>query len=254
MRPIRIYRVSALVLRHRDLGEADQIVVLLSRERGKFSAVAKGVKRPRSKLAAGLQLFTHSRLLLASGQNLDIVSQCQIVRSFYHLREDLAQVAHASHLVELVDGFLQEREPVGQVFELLLWALDQLETGDDPELIARAFELKLMSALGYQPRLVSCASCGKELASGPLSFSPDLGGAVCSVCQDQSANSLQVSFPTLATAQQLVDARLAEIPQIELPPEVRQKLEQAIRMYIEYHLERQLRSSRFIRDLKSKIK
>ena len=96
MREIRLYRASALVLRQRNLAEADRIVTLFTRERGKLSAVVKGVKRPKSKLAAGTQLFTHSRFQLAMGRNLDVITQCEVVHPFHALHRDLTRLAAPS--------------------------------------------------------------------------------------------------------------------------------------------------------------
>src|SRR5574340_225539 len=100
----RLHRVSALLIRQRNYGEADRIIVLLTRERGKVSAIAKGVRRARARLAGALQLFCHAEILLAAGRSLDAIAQAQPVDSFSHLGQDMARYAHASYCCELADA------------------------------------------------------------------------------------------------------------------------------------------------------
>src|SRR5579862_2141676 len=106
-----LYKSTAIVLHRTNLGETDRILTLLGRETGKLNAVAKGARGPKSRLSGVSELFTHSRILLAAGRNLDIVSQGEIRESFPALRTDLALMARATYLCELTDRLTEEREP-----------------------------------------------------------------------------------------------------------------------------------------------
>jgi DNA repair protein RecO (recombination protein O) len=249
VREIRLYRVSALVLRQCNLAEADRIVTLFTRERGKLSAIAKGSKRPKSKLAAGTQLFTHSRLQLAVGRNLDVVTQCEVVHPFDALHRDLTRLAYASYLCELVDCALEEQGRSERVFNLMLGTLQALETTEDPELLVRAFELRLCDLLGYRPQLDHCVSCGKPAEDGALGFSPGTGGVLCEHCAETDAGALALSPPALRLCRHLLQPG-AELPARErVSGRLRGQLEVALRAYLEVRLERRLRSVRLLREL-----
>src|SRR5437879_4466300 len=122
-----VYKVNGIVLRRSDLGETDRILRLFTRECGRVDTVAKGARRGTSRLSGATELFTHSRMLLATGKTLDIVSQCEIRESFPGLRGDLQRIARATYLCELVDRLLADREPNTEAFDLLLSALYLLQ-------------------------------------------------------------------------------------------------------------------------------
>ncbi|MDI6893549.1 MAG: DNA repair protein RecO [Bacillota bacterium] len=183
-----LYHVEAIILRSRDLGEADRLVTAYSLEEGKLAAVAKGARRPGSRLAAAVQPFACARLLLWRGKHLDVVTQGQLLQSLPRLRSHLLGLAAASLLAELVDSFTQERDPAPSLFALLrgsLAALDETvgEAGRSLEGVAYAFVLGLLALAGYAPRLTRCVHCGEAPGSGEQFFDATGGGLVCSRCQ-----------------------------------------------------------------------
>lgn len=242
----RLYRVSALVVRQRGLGEADRIVVLLTPERGKISAVAKGARRARSKLASGTQLFCHARMQLAAGRSLEVVTQAQAIHMFYHLREDLARFTHACYASELVDALTEERHPDSAVFQLLLDTLRGLDSGGDPVTLARALELNLLTHLGFGPELHTCVCCGLEIEGGETGFSVPQGGAVCGRCLRARAGA-PLTPEALRAMWELLALPAAELARRRLKASVQQELERLLRAYVDYQLERPLRSAAFLR-------
>jgi len=245
----RLYRVHALVLRQHDLGETDRLLTLLTRERGKVRAVAKGARRPRSKLAAGTQLLCCSNLQLAAGASLDIITQCQVRCAFYGLREDLRRLAYASYFADLVDAFVEERDGSEQVFDLLLAAAAQAERGEHLELLARVFELRLLGALGYAPELGACIRCGEELTQEWVGFSPAAGGAICRRCAQQESGWQRISAGALRTARICAKASPGLLPRVRLTRAVGAELARALRSHIEYYLGRRLRAGAFLDSL-----
>ena len=153
------------------LGEADRIIVLFTQELGKLSAVAKGVKRPRSKLAGAVQLFNHLEALLAVGRSLDVITQVRPLELFPRLRSDMTRYASASYVAELLDTLVEERAAAPPLFELLVTVLQGLDGEGDPATLLRGFELKLLTELGYGPELFTCVSCGTEVEGGRAGFS-----------------------------------------------------------------------------------
>ncbi|HUT74501.1 MAG TPA: DNA repair protein RecO [Armatimonadota bacterium] len=242
----RLYRVSALVLRQRDLREADRILTLLTRERGKLRVVAKGVRRSRSKLAAGAQLLCCSDLQLAAGANLDLITQCELRCGFYGLREDLRRLSYASYFADLVDAFVEEHDGGERIFDLLLAALARAEQGERLELLARVFELRLLSALGYAPQLGACVRCGAELADEWMGFSPASGGVICRRCADAEPGWQRLSAGALRSARICAKASPRLLPRISLTRAGGAELERALRAHIEYYLGRRLRAGCFL--------
>jgi DNA repair protein RecO (recombination protein O) len=242
---IRLYRVSSVLLRQRAVGEADRIVTLLTRERGKLSAIAKGVRRPRSKMAAGLQLFAHSRVQLAAGRSLAVVTQVEPVALLYHLREDIARYAHACYVAEMVDALLEEGHPDQATFELVLETLRGLDGGGDPATLVRGFELKLLKRLGYGPEVERCASCGAEVRGGRAGFSAPRGGVMCGRCVGgEGAQPLDAA--ALRAIRDLIRVPVQELAGRRLSRATAEELARVMRLFVDYQVGRPLRSAEFL--------
>ena len=152
----RIYKTEAIVLRQRKLGEAGKIVTLYTPNYGKLDAVAKGVRRPKSRLGGHLEVLTHTAVMLAQGRNLDTVTQAQTVESFAGLRADLHRLSRALYAAELVDRFSPEGAESYPVFQLLLATLRRLATARNVDTVVRYLEMQLLGVAGFQPQLARC--------------------------------------------------------------------------------------------------
>jgi DNA repair protein RecO (recombination protein O) len=206
-----LYKAEAIVLRTYPFGEADRVVVLLTAEQGKVRAVAKGVSRGKSRLAAAVQPFTHGRFLLWQGRELDGISQADIVRPSYALTSDLAVLAAASYAVELVDAFWEDRQEAPEAFALLRESLDWLGGGGvaGPSFL-RHLELRVLSAAGFAPELGACANCGRPLAEGsPARYVPARGGLCCTACGGEGRS---VGPAAARWMRELAGADLARLP------------------------------------------
>jgi DNA repair protein RecO (recombination protein O) len=245
VRRVRAYRVSSLVIRHRNLGEADRIVTLYTRERGKLSAVAKGVRRARSKLAGGTQLFCHAQMQLAAGRSLEIVTQVQPVDVFYQLRRDMRRYAHASYVAELLDSFVHDESPDPPLFELVLATLRGLDNGRDPPTLVRGFELKVLARLGYGPELTNCVICSAGISAGKAGFSVAQGGTMCGPCA-HAHGAAPLAPAALRAMREMVELPPEELAKRRLAKAVREELERILRPFVDYHLARPLRSAEFL--------
>ncbi|HXG25217.1 MAG TPA: DNA repair protein RecO [Chthonomonadales bacterium] len=246
-----VYKATAIVLHRIHLGETDKIVTLLTREVGKLNAVAKGARRLTSKLSGATELFTYSRLLLAAGKSLDIISQCEIQESFPTLRSDLSLLARASYLCELTDRLVQEREPNPEVFDLLLSALYLLQrVRSNPDVILHAFELHLLAERGYAPELERCVHCGRELEPQGTRFSPLLGGMLCVQCRYAEKDSVPLSPKTRDWMRQILRLEPEEIVDVEISSDTEQELTRCLRWYIRHRAERDLKSAEFLEVLR----
>jgi DNA repair protein RecO (recombination protein O) len=229
-----LYREHGIVLRTYKLGEADRIVVFVTRGHGKVRAVAKGVRKTKSRFGSRLEPGSHVALQLYEGRELDIVTQAESVDHFRAIRDDLDRLAGAQVMLEATDQVSQEREPDARLYQLLLGALRTL-AGSGSALVVPAFLLKLLAADGVQPLVEVCASCGEDT---PLvAFDLGAGGLLCRSCR----SGIAVSPDAVTLLQDVLGGRLnaalAE-PESEATREVTHLATSAM----EHHLERRLRT------------
>lgn len=250
MSRVRLYRATGIVLSARDLGETDRVLTILSRERGKLSAIAKAAKRPTSKLAASSQPFCYSTFQFAEGRNLDVVTEAVPRNAFYPIRASLQKITYASYFNELVDGFTEERSPSPRVFDLLFSALSALadpQGEKDASMLARVFELRLLYLSGYAPQLNFCASCGRKVTGG-ATLSNALGGVACASCSAQSTDGRYLSAGALAAMRLLAKSSPRALPPVKLTRSQGVEMEACLRSCLEYRLERKIRSARLLHE------
>ncbi|HSL59768.1 MAG TPA: DNA repair protein RecO [Acidimicrobiales bacterium] len=229
-----LYREHGIVLRTYKLGEADRIVVLATRGRGKVRAVAKGVRKTRSKFGARLEPPSHVALQLYEGRELDIVTQAETVDAFRPIREDLDRWSRAASMLEAVDQLALEDEPNPRQYQMLLGALRALAAHVSP-LVVPAFYWKLLAAEGLRPELDQCVACGR--ADELVAFDLDAGGVLCRECRHGSA----VTPAALGLLREILGGGLGgalNAPESDATREVDHLATRAM----EHHLERRLRS------------
>ena len=229
-----LYRDEAVVLRTMRLGEADRIVTLLTRGRGKVRAVAKGVRKTKSRFGGRLEPPTHVSLLMYEGRELDIVTQAETLDHFGAIRDDLDRLARATSMLEAVDQVAQEREPSPRLYLMLVGALRALAARDAP-LIVPAFFWKLLSLEGSHPLLDRCASCGAEEALE--AYDQAEGGVLCRSCR----RGRPISAEALSILRRILGGGLAQVLEEQPGPATREVEHLAVRS-LEGHLERRLRS------------
>lgn len=248
----RSFRVEAVVLRHANWGEADRILTLYTRERGKLRAVAKGARRIKSRKAGHLEPFTRVTLQLARGRDLPIVTQAETVDAYLPLRDDLVCTATASTVVELLDRFTYEDESENlDIFRLLTDTLHRIATLADPWVAVRYFEVQALDRLGYRPQLVTCANCGEEVQPLDQFFSVAQGGVLCPRCGAGLPGARQVSMEALKYLRHFQRSPFPEAQRARPRPEVRAEIEALIQSYITYLLERELKSPGFLKQVRN---
>jgi DNA repair protein RecO (recombination protein O) len=178
---VSIYRDDGIVLRTQRLGEADRIVTLLARRSGRVRAVAKGVRRTKSRFGARLEPFTHVDLLLYTGRSLDVITQADTVRPYGKaFSSDYPRYTTGTAMLETAEKFTPvEKEPAMRQFLLLVGGLRALGEGaHDPRLVLDAYLLRSLAVAGYAPALDECAVCGTRVAAAPVApAAPGAGGA-----------------------------------------------------------------------------
>jgi DNA repair protein RecO (recombination protein O) len=167
------------------LGESDRIVTLFSRERGLHRAVAKGARKPGTKLSGKSEPLNINRMLLAKGRSLDIITQCESIETFGSLRKDLTRLAYALYYAELTQVFGQGlSEDSTRYFDRLALSIGLMaESHHDPAILCLEFEFALLEMLGIRPELDVCVACREPLNEQNLSsFNHELGGLLCGPC------------------------------------------------------------------------
>ncbi len=238
-----LYKTDGVVLRTRNLGEADKIVTLYTRTRGKVEAVARGSRRIRNRLLSSTQVFTYGRYLIFEGKSLDNLAQGEILVSFQSLREDLEKMAASMYICELVDQFTEVGEPNDATFTLIRNTLNMIDEGQI-NLGLRAFELVFVKQLGYQPQLSTCLNCNGAV-EGDIYFSRE-GGIVCSSCKNQMAPVRHLGRGTLALIRRILEWDLNRLGILHPSQRSLVELEQCMRDYLDYRLSRPLRSLEFM--------
>jgi DNA repair protein RecO (recombination protein O) len=228
------YRDTGVVLRTWKLGEADRIVVLFTRDHGKVRAVAKGVRRTRSKFGARLEPTSHVSLQMHVGRSLDTIVQAETIEHHRALREDLDRLAEAVTMLEVVDQLAVEGEADRPLFELLVRAMATLAQRG-AALVVPAFLLKALGAAGFGPVVDACAVCGDD---GPLvAFDTDRGGMLCAAHRQGMA----VSPAAVDLVGRILGGGLAGALEEPASPATHE-VSRIATTAMEHHLERRLRA------------
>ncbi|NMB38223.1 MAG: DNA repair protein RecO [Firmicutes bacterium] len=242
-----LYKTGGLVLRTRNLGEADKIVTLYTKKRGKIEAVARGSRRIRNRLLGSTQVFTYGQYLIFEGRSLDTIAQGEIVFSFQSLRDDLEKMAAAMYICELVDVFTEVDVPNDATFTLIYNTLRMIDERQI-KFALRTFELIFIKQLGYQPQLSTCLNCGNTVEND-VYFSRE-GGIVCHNCRAKMAPVRKLNKGTLELIKRILEWDWSRIGILHPSDQSLAELELCMRDYLDYRLDRPLRSLEFIHTLK----
>jgi len=265
---VQAYRDDGVVLRTTKLGEADRIITLLCRQNGRVRAVAKGVRRTKSRFGARLEPFTHVDLMVHPGRSLDVISQAEVIRAYGPpLAADYPKYTAGAAMLETAERLTPvEKEPAIRQFLLLIGGLralgqatdavgdvesdEALGTGDqerDPRLVLDAYFLRSLAVAGYAPALTECSRCGRpgDVGDGGIrlaAFAVGAGGMVCEQCRPPGA-----PVPSPQTVALMI-ALLRGDWAAAMRSERRHRVECSglVAAYLQWHLEHSIRSLRHV--------
>jgi DNA repair protein RecO (recombination protein O) len=247
----RRYSTDAIVLSRFDYGEADRILTLITPSYGKLKAIAKGIRRPTSRIGGSLEPFAELHVLLARGRTFEVVTQVSVGHAWLNLRDSLESAATAWYLAELADRSLEERHGAEAVYALLRRAYELLDAGMAPGRVARWYEMHLADELGVRPEVDRCVECDRVLeVEGRFRWVPLLGGVLCERCpgppHERTALGLEALKLLKAYQRQDVEA----IAALRLAPETEREVESALRDFVRHALEREARSLAFLDEIR----
>jgi DNA repair protein RecO (recombination protein O) len=248
---VQLYRDDGIVLRTQKLGEADRIITILGRTSGRIRAVAKGVRRTKSRFGARLEPFTHVDLMLHAGRSLDVITQAEVIRSYGEpLTGDYPRYTAGVAMLETAERFTPvEKEPSLRELLLLIGGLRALNEGEHSSgLVLDAFMLRSLAVAGYAPALEECARCGAPGGDGTgngrrlPAFAVAAGGMVCASCRPPGAAS--PAGPTVALMLALLRGDWEGADRSERRHQV--ECSGLVAAYLQWHLEHSIRSLRHV--------
>jgi len=232
-----LYHDVGVVLRTYKLRESDRIVVIHTRENGKVRAVAKGVRKTKSKFGARLEPMSHVKLLLYRGRELDIVSQAEAVEPLSPMLSSLDRVSQGLAVLEAVDQLSLEREPNEALYRSLVGVLRTIAERPSP-LNVSAFYWRLLQREGFEPELGACVRCGdSEPDTTLVALDLNEGGVLCRSCRSGQA----ISPAALSILRDILGGRLREALALEESPATHEVSALATRA-LEYQIERRLKT------------
>lgn len=238
--------VSGMVLRSRDYKEADQLLTVYTREQGKLTVQAKGVKKTTSKLRSGILLFSQTELVLTKGKGFPIVIGAATTTAFAALRNDFTRMTYASFAAELLDQVVPEGQPEEQVFLLILQTFHLLEH-IDPWLALCYLEIRLLELQGYGLHLENCLYCGHPLQGER--HQAVQGGLLCKQCAAGEQANVFLSSEGLTTLRALGYFPLHRLGWVYISREGRQSVEHYLDLQLQQLLSHPLKTKDFLKQV-----
>lgn len=251
---MKSFKTDAIVIKRIELGEADRLLTVFTRERGKLKALVKGARKPLSRLAGHLEPATLTYCQLQESKTFFIVTGAEIKEAYGTIHTDLAKTGLVYYLLEMVDLLTHENDQHEEVFTLLAQSLDWLdqESYEDEQrkrryqLLAAAFVLKLLSTLGYRLELDGCINCHQPLKPTSNFFSLNNGGLLGPSCRIADPQSLAVSPSVIKALRLLLTGPIVVIDRLAEAKRVREELVRIIESYLHYYTGRELYSAHFL--------
>ena len=250
----RRYSTDAIVLSRFDLGEADRVLTLITPDVGKLKAIAKGIRRPTSRLGGSLEPFAELNVALHRGRTFDVVIEVRVGHAWLHLRDSLESAATAWYLAELADRSLEERHAAEPLYALLRRAYELLDAGMAPGRVARWYEMHLADELGVRPEVDRCVECDRMLeADESFRWVPPLGGVLCHRCPGPPIDRTRLSLEALKLLKAYQRLDVEALAGLRLAVGVEREVESAMRDFIRHALEREARSLAFLDEVRARV-
>ena len=242
-------KIKGIILKSIKYSDADRIITCYTHEYGKIQCIAKRVRKPKSNFTSSIDLLTYTEMVIVKKgvKNLYPLREAVILQSYHRLYGDLPRLYTAFYMAELVQELTSLEDSRPEILALILRQLEMLQKGEDREKLTLIFEARLLTLLGYQPQLERCLFCSDPPLSSRIGFMPSMGGIVCqSCCRKKRISSLSLSLGSLNFLRQAIKFELAKTSRLYLTSSNRKELHSLLYSFIVYHLEKEIRSYRFL--------
>jgi len=246
-----IQKTEAIVLKNQDIRETSLLVTLFTRNFGKIQGIIKGIRGSRGKINNSLQSFANSNIVFYERKrgNLHTISQCDLKNFFGNLRKDLKKTSYAYYFSELIQDFLQLHDKNEDIFNLLVNSLIALDGEKiDAEILARIFELQLLSLSGFKPKIDCCLTCSNEVKDKAF-FSFNEGGLLCLRCARNTRGVVTITHDALFFIHLLESKKLSELMHLKIAPSLKKELALVLHQFMQVHSGKKFRSLKFIKQI-----
>lgn len=249
----RAFRTEGIILRRLDYGEADRILTVFTPQQGKLSLIAKGARKPTSTKTGHVELFTRADMLIHRGRDLSILTQVEMIAPYLAIREDLQRGAYASYAMELLDRFTSEgEEDQSALFTLVTDTLERLCHDDDPRLVVRYYEMRLLDLAGFRPELNECVISRAPIIAQDQYFSYAEGGVIQPDAVLQGTHLVSIPLQTLKLLRHMQRSPYSHVKSLKISRTLHDDAERILLGYITHLLEHKLQSVDFIRRIRQK--
>jgi DNA repair protein RecO (recombination protein O) len=248
--------VKGIILKKQDYRENDRLFVIYTDELGKIDAVAKGVRKIKSKMAGHLELFFVVNLMVAPGRTYYQIAGADILKNFSNLKSDLGKIILGSHVLEVVDNFIKPEHPDSKIYKLLE---ELLEISNNKKIkdflkmygLSKFFVLKLLSLLGWTPELYNCLKCKKKIVPNGNFFDASRGGLLCGQC---SKSDLPISTAAIKVLRFTLEHDLKNSAALRITKNYIKELAKIIDDFAAVHQDKELKSTMWINHLTHSLK
>jgi DNA repair protein RecO (recombination protein O) len=244
---LMLQKCEGIVIRSTAYGETNKIVTVYTREWGKIGVMARGAKKPNSRLSAITQLFSYGNFLIQKGSGLGNMQQGEIISSMRTIREDIMLTAYASYILELTDKCTDEKKPNPYLFELLVQTLTYMNEEYDYDILIHIFEMKMLNSLGLYPTLSKCTVCGQT--DGHFSFSIRENGFLCHRCLEKDPYHFKISSSSVKLLRVFYYFDLSRLGDISVKEDTKKELKKVIDAYYEEYSGLHLKTKRFLNQM-----
>ncbi len=245
-----IHRTQALVLNKRDFRETSIIADFYTRDFGKLRGLLKGIRTEPAKFASNLEPFSLNEIIFYRKRNssLHLVTQADKRNNFDSIRQSIVKVGMASLTMELLGAIMAQEDKNEEVFDLSLTCLTELQATNNPDKVMTIFKIKMLALSGFKPHFDSCVSCGNKIL-GQSKFSLALGGLLCAGCYQKDPASRSIFRGTVASILHIERNDIKTNLNLGMNPQIKKELELILNAFLNFHLERELKSQRVLNKL-----
>ncbi|WP_010097034.1 DNA repair protein RecO [Ornithinibacillus scapharcae] len=240
-------KIDGVIIKTTDYGETHKIVTIFSHKIGKFSAIARGAKKPKSRMAAVTQPFIYGQFFVYLNKGLSTIQQGEIINSFRTIREDIIKTAYAAYLTELTEKLLDDQVPFGEIYTEFFQTLEWISEHDDIDIPMMMYEMKLYQAGGFAPTVDRCSNCSSK--TSPFVFSIVEGGLLCSKCRHLDPDAIHITNSVVKLLFLFSTVGMERLGNVSVKEENRTLLRGLLDHYYERYGGYFLKSKRFLNQL-----
>lgn len=245
----RSYKTKAIIIKQYEVGEADRIIVVFSREFGKLVLKARGVRKILAKLKGHLELLSYTQLEIHQGRSLDTIIGAEAINPFKKIRQNLRSTSRLYLVLEFLNKILPEGESHSKIFDRLLYLLKSLDKNKKRRIVVITyFCLQALRGLGYYPHFRECVKCRKDLKNGGNFFDFLGAGTVCRDCGEEEA-LISISDQAVIFLRFLIENNNISLPKIKVLTRVSAEAYALVERYLETTIDSELKSRKFIKQV-----